>query len=63
MKIVYTEEETGKEIFTCLSGENIIPRKDEKIFFDDELFLVLQVYHWIDTKKPDMYIEISLKKL
>ena len=61
VKVIF-ENEDCVEIFRD-EGLVKIPRKTERVFLDDVLFEVMQVYYHYDTDKPSKHIVVTLRKI
>lgn len=60
MEVQFNTKE-DKNIFTKHSTNPVIPRVGERLFFDDVLYQVTQVFHWFDTSVPREYVEIEIE--
>jgi len=63
MLIEFIDHATTDTIFTDHTGP--IPRKNERVFINEELYKVRRVFYWYDTKAPVKLqrVEVSLIKL
>lgn len=61
MKVTF-ENEAGQALLT-VEDCKAIPRKNERVFIDDNLHKVKKVIHWFGTNEGHTRVDIILRKL